>query len=173
MPLGFSFYCKSWLWVNVNVKLCVLSPQVDSWSKISILIWFLSTKYNFIQSPFLLIWLLNAFETEGYLIHYFVFCWFCAIACFGVFNCLCLSFNVMLFVIVHLFLCVCLELWIKKHWNESQGQQQNQNPTCCHITSQIDVSPTNTSMHGSLNFLELHQGYWGVIRLLRILLILS
>jgi hypothetical protein len=28
------------------------------------------------------------------------------------------------------------------------------------------VSPTNIAMHDSLNFQELHKGYWGVIRLL-------
>ncbi len=30
------------------------------------------------------------------------------------------------------------------------------------------VSPTNTVVHNSFNFQELHQGYWGVIRLLGI-----
>jgi hypothetical protein len=29
-----------------------------------------------------------------------------------------------------------------------------------------EFDPTNTSMRGSLNFQELHQGHWGVIRLL-------
>jgi hypothetical protein len=36
------------------------------------------------------------------------------------------------------------------------------------IGSSLDecVSPTNTIVRNSLNFQELHQGYWGVIRLL-------
>jgi hypothetical protein len=63
---------------------------------------------------------------------------------------------------------LCFELWSGKYWNQLQGQQQNQNPICCHIISQIDVSPIDTSMHSSFNFQELHKGYWGVIKLLRV-----
>jgi hypothetical protein len=31
-----------------------------------------------------------------------------------------------------------------------------------------NVSPTNVTMHGNLNFQKLHKGYWGVTKLLRV-----
>lgn len=27
MPLGLLFYCESWLWMNINMKWCALSPS--------------------------------------------------------------------------------------------------------------------------------------------------
>lgn len=109
--IGTFFLLEVTIMSECQCEAMCASPQVDSWSKIWILIRFLWTKYNFIQAPFFIIWLLNAFETKGYLIHYVFFCWFCVITCFSVYNYLCLSFNVMLFVLLHLFFCV---FWIMK-----------------------------------------------------------